>query len=62
MNRKNGHNFTRSASVPDTMEAVEPTKTIWKNQWDMVEWPCAVTPGAVDASPAKSALSCMVEP
>ena len=32
MKRKNDHSFTRSASVPDTIEAVVATNTIWKNQ------------------------------
>ena len=35
--RKNDHILTRSARAPDTMEAAVATKTIWKNQSDMVE-------------------------
>ena len=30
------HSFTRSARAPDTTEAAVATKTIWKNQSDMV--------------------------
>ena len=37
MKMKNDHSFTRSARVPDTMEAVVATNTIWKNQSDIVE-------------------------
>ena len=37
MKAKNDHSFTRSASVPEMMEAVVATKTIWKNQSDIVE-------------------------
>ena len=36
MKRKNDHSFTRSASAPDTIEAVVATNTIWKNQSDIV--------------------------
>ena len=57
MKRKNDQSFTRSARVPDTMEAVEPTKTIWKNQSDIAAWPRSVTAGAADASPARRARS-----
>ena len=35
-NRKKVHIFTRSASAPETMEAAVATKTIWKNQSDIV--------------------------
>ena len=35
-NRKKDHIFTRSAIAPDTMDAAVATKTIWKNQSDMV--------------------------
>ena len=35
--RKNDHILTRSATAPETIEAVVATKTIWKNQSDMVE-------------------------
>ena len=34
---KNVHSFTRSASVPETMDATVATNTIWKNQPDMLE-------------------------
>ena len=34
---KNAQSLTRSASAPETIEAVVATKTIWKNQSDMVE-------------------------
>ena len=37
MNRRNDHSLTRSASVPETIEAVVATNTIWKNQSDIVE-------------------------
>ena len=37
VNRKNDHILTRSARAPETMEAAVATKTIWKNQSDMVE-------------------------
>ena len=37
MNTKKDQSFTRSARVPDTMDAVVATKTIWKNQSDIVE-------------------------
>ena len=33
---RNDHSFTRSASAPDTTEADVATKTIWKNQSDIV--------------------------
>ncbi len=33
----NGQNLTRSATVPETIDAAVATKTIWKNQSDMVE-------------------------
>ena len=36
VNRKNDHSRTRSARVPEMMEAVVATNTIWKNQFDMV--------------------------
>ena len=35
MKTKKEVSLTRSASVPETMEAVVATKTIWKNQSDM---------------------------
>ena len=35
--RKNDHILTRSAKAPETIEAAVATKTIWKNQSDMVE-------------------------
>ena len=31
---RNGHSLIRSARVPETIEAVVATKTIWKNQSD----------------------------
>ena len=37
MKRKKDQSFTRSASVPETIEAVVATNTIWKNQSDIVE-------------------------
>ena len=37
MKPKNDHSLTRSASVPETMEAVVATNTIWKNQSDITE-------------------------
>ena len=44
--RKNDHILTRSAKAPDTMEAAVATKTIWKNQSDMVERPLWITDAA----------------
>ena len=35
--RKKDQSFTRSASVPETIEAAVATNTIWKNQSDMTE-------------------------
>ncbi len=32
---KNDQSLTRSASAPETIDAVVATKTIWKNQSDM---------------------------
>ena len=37
VNAKKDHSFTRSASAPETMDAVVATKTIWKNQSDITE-------------------------
>ena len=37
MKAKNDHSLTRSASVPDTMDAAVATKTFWKNQSDITE-------------------------
>ena len=34
---KNDHILTRSATAPDTIDAVAATNTIWKNQSDIVE-------------------------
>jgi len=34
---KNGTIFTRSATVPETIDAVVAQKTIWKNQSDATE-------------------------
>ncbi len=34
---RNGHSLMRSASVPETIEAVVAQKTIWKYQSDAVE-------------------------
>ncbi len=31
---RNGQSLTRSATVPETIEAAVATKTIWKNQSD----------------------------
>ena len=36
MKTKKVQSRTRSAKVPETMEAVVATNTIWKNQSDMV--------------------------
>jgi hypothetical protein len=33
---RNGHSLMRSASVPDTIEAVVAQNTIWKNQSEAV--------------------------
>jgi len=33
----NGHSLIRSASVPDTIDAVVAQNTIWKNQSDATE-------------------------
>ena len=38
VNTKKDHIFTRSASVPETMDAAVATNTIWKNQSDIVEY------------------------
>ena len=62
VNAKNAHSFTRSASVPETMEAAVATKTIWKNQSDIVELPCSTTAAAACSSPASRASSSGVEP
>ena len=37
VNTKNDHILTRSARAPETIEAAVATKTIWKNQSDIVE-------------------------
>jgi hypothetical protein len=37
MKIRKGQTLMRSASVPETIEAVVATKTIWKNQSDMTE-------------------------
>ena len=37
MKMKKDQSLTRSASVPETIEAVVATNTIWKNQSDIVE-------------------------
>jgi hypothetical protein len=34
---RNGQTLMRSASVPETIDAVAATNTIWKNQSDMME-------------------------
>ena len=34
---KNGHRRTRSATVPETIDAAVATNTIWKNQSDEAE-------------------------
>ena len=49
---KKHHRFTRSASVPDTIDAVVATKTIWKNQSDIVELPLSITADFAPSSPA----------
>ena len=36
-NTRKDHSLTLSARVPETIDAVVATKTIWKNQSDMVE-------------------------
>ena len=56
--RKKDQSLTRSANAPDTMEAAAATKTIWKNQSDMVEK--AFSPArtaAASPSPLTSAIS-----
>ena len=35
------------------MEAVVATKVIWKNQFDISEWPLATTAAVLSASPAE---------
>ena len=57
VNRKNDHILTRSANAPDTIEAAVATKTIWKNQSDIVEWPFATTEDTAPSSSANSAIS-----
>ena len=51
----------RSAMAPDTIDAAVATKTIWKNQSDMVACPPATTPvtasAAASASPPTRATS-----
>ena len=37
MKIKKGQTLMRSARVPETIEAVVATKTIWKNQSDITE-------------------------
>ena len=37
VNMKNDQSLTRSDSVPDTIDAVVATNTIWNNQMDIVE-------------------------
>ena len=43
--------LTRSARVPETMEAVVATKTIWKNQSDMTALPLSTTAGRASSCP-----------
>ena len=37
MKTRKVHSLTRSASAPETIEAVVATNTIWKNQSDITE-------------------------
>ena len=60
--RKNDHIFTRSASVPETIEAAVATKTIWKNQPAIDEYPCLPMASVKPPSPAASATSSDVGP
>ena len=46
---KKDHSFTRSANVPETIDAVVATKTIWKNQSDMTEYWFAAAASAAAA-------------
>ena len=62
-NRKNDHSRTRSASVPETMDAVDATNTIWKNQCDMAAWPVAGDfGGSARVVPRATARSIGVDP
>ena len=48
---KNGQSLIRSASVPETIEAVVAQNTIWKNQSEEIEyWPPSVATAAPTAS------------
>ena len=62
MKRKYDQSLTRSARVPETIEVVDATKTIWKSHWDIAACPCATTRGAAAPSPASSARSATVGP
>ena len=62
MNRKKDQSLTRSARVPDTIEAAEARNTIWKSHSDIVAWPFFTTAAAADASPSSSAFSSGVGP
>ena len=55
--RKKLHILTRSASAPEIMDAVVATKTIWKNQSDMTEYPLSTTAASADSSPLRRANS-----
>ena len=57
MKTKNDHSFTRSARVPETMEAADAMNTIWKSHSDIVAWPFSTTATAADASPSRNARS-----
>ena len=54
---RNDQSLIRSAIAPETIEAVVATKTIWKNQSDMVAWPAPMTLAVVSASSVKRAIS-----
>ena len=62
MKSRNAHSFTRSAMAPDTIEAVVATKTIWKNQSDIVAWPALITLAVVSRAPVIRAISSPVGP
>ena len=59
---KNDQSLTLSASAPETMDAAVATKTIWKNQSDMVEYPSATTSAAASSVPFTSETSSAVGP
>ena len=48
--------------APDTIEAVVATKTIWKNQSDIVAWPALITLAVVSRTPVIKSISSAVGP